>query len=113
VDLDAASFKVVEHVGKQVSCEKVPTTPAGRSETENFTACAVPDFSQALMVMESDVPAAIISMIGPNNEKSKRGGAVTNSINEAVLFRLPEVAVTAMGYAPATAELAAVNVRVV
>ena len=85
--------RVVRQVGVQAAGEKGAVTPAGRPETLKDTACALPETSVALMVLETEAPG-LTDLPPPLDSEKVKVEVVTVRVKLVVRVTPPPVPFT-------------------
>ena len=95
VELVVAMVRLVEQLGEHAVGENVAVAPVGNPAAEKETACAVPETSAALRVLETEAPW-VTDLLPPFvSEKSKAvDTGVTVKLKLVVLVTPPPVPVT-------------------
>ena len=95
VDVVVEMVRVVEQVGEHAVAENDLVAPVGNPEAEKETACAVPEASAALIVLETEAPGATDLLPPLVREKLKEVEAgFTAKLKLVVLVIPPPVPVT-------------------
>jgi len=109
VEANVLIVSVVVQVGPQDVDEKFPVAPVGNPETENATACDVPDTRVAVIPFATTLPC-VTDIFPPFDKLILKAGALTVKVNDVVFVTPPPVAVTVTVLLPAGV---AVNVLIV